>query len=45
MNAGSEPGRQVHSLKANVIGLFGVLFLSLSTAAPITAMVATSPSL
>jgi amino acid transporter len=40
---GTEPGREVHRLKANTIGLVGVLFLSVATAAPITAMVGNVP--
>ena len=40
---GAEPGKQVHRLKANSIGLIGVLFLSVATAAPITAMVGNVP--
>lgn len=39
---GNTPG-QVHRLKANSIGLIGVLFLSVATAAPITAMVGNVP--
>jgi len=41
-DTGTE-GRQVHRLKANSIGLIGVLFLSVATAAPITAMVGNVP--
>jgi len=41
--SGAEPGKQVHRLKANSIGLIGVLFLSVATAAPITAMVGNVP--
>ncbi len=40
---GTEPGQKVHRLKANSIGLIGVLFLSVATAAPITAMVGNVP--
>ncbi len=40
---GTAPGKQVHRLKANSIGLIGVLFLSVATAAPITAMVGNVP--
>lgn len=42
---GAEPasGQHVHRLKKNAIGLVGVLFLSVATAAPITAMVGNVP--
>lgn len=40
---GNTPGHPVHRLKANAIGLTGVLFLSVATAAPITAMVGNVP--
>lgn len=36
-------GQHVHRLKRNAIGLVGVLFLSVATAAPITAMVGNVP--
>ena len=47
--AGAPPGaertgdRPVQRLKPNAIGLFGVLFMAVATAAPITAMVGNVP--
>lgn len=40
---GQPSGPRVHRLKRNAIGLVGVLFLSVATAAPITAMVGNVP--
>lgn len=39
----TSEGRQHHRLKPNAIGLLGVLFLSVASAAPITAMVGNVP--
>ncbi|MYS80909.1 amino acid permease, partial [Streptomyces sp. SID5474] len=37
------PGEQVHRLKANSVGLVGVVFMAVATAAPITAMTGNLP--
>ncbi|WP_328907420.1 APC family permease [Streptomyces sp. NBC_00234] len=38
-----EPGREVQRLKANSVGLVGVVFMAVATAAPITAMTGNLP--
>jgi amino acid transporter len=41
--AGGGPGREVQRLKPNAIGLAGVIFMAVATAAPITAMTGNVP--
>ncbi|WP_031164768.1 APC family permease [Streptomyces durhamensis] len=41
--AGTEDGEPVHRLKANAVGLLGVVFMAVATAAPITAMTGNVP--
>ena len=41
--AGTETPRPVQRLKPNAVGIFGVLFMAVATAAPITAMVGNVP--
>ena len=41
--AGGTPGGTVHRLKPNAIGLLGVVFMAIATAAPITAMTGNVP--
>ncbi|MEU6373448.1 APC family permease [Streptomyces sp. NPDC046909] len=41
--AGTEEGGTVHRLKPNAIGLLGVVFMAVATAAPITAMTGNVP--
>lgn len=38
-----KPTREVHRLKANSVGLVGVVFMAVATAAPITAMTGNLP--
>jgi amino acid transporter len=41
--AGTDPDETVHRLKPNAVGLLGVVFMAIATAAPITAMTGNVP--
>jgi hypothetical protein len=42
-NGGTDAPQQVQRLKPNAVGILGVLFMAVATAAPITAMVGNVP--